>query len=1184
MLNILNTILNDLESNKLYNIYGAKGLSKAQISCYLSKYRPILFIASTQNEAEHILQDIRFFFKKNHNNVLFLPNENKTPYHMVSPDPIIAIERIATLHALSISSPFRILVTSIKALIEKYPIKYIKKTKCTLKHNENINRLIIVEKIKSGGYHQVITVKEQGTFAIIGSNIDIFCPGTKNPVRIEFFGNIINSIKFFNLQNQNTICYLKKFSFGPTKEIPLNEQSCQLAINNLKLLSNKIQYSYEKLDKKIFNLNDCLPFFGIENLVPAFHDKLNNFLEFLIETYLKDNLLVIIDKSEKLNKIINKIHENYKINYNSALTRGELCFHPNKFLITKKQFDMQIESLSRLLFNSLNTKKNNVKTIQVENINLFKHKNINKNKTQNLLTPLSEEIRKLKNNNISVFLPATSLNSIHRIKELLKIERINVFHMNEQPDFLNNQHIKKLDDKSIHAFTFIVKSEAPSCGFVFPTLNLCIITEDEIFGKKVKHKVTKEIKNSFKTSLSDLNEGDAIVHINHGIGIFKGLHKLNVQGIEHDYVLLNYAKKDKLYLPVYLINLIQPYSTIQDKPIKLDKLGRNDWKIKKSKIKQEVLIMAQDLLNIYAKREMIKRPFFPKPNNKYLEFESKFPFETTHDQQKAIDDVLNDMQKSKPMDRLICGDVGYGKTEVAMRASMLSILASRQVAILAPTTILAQQHAITFSQRFENTNTNINVISRFQKLKTIKKILKETKDGYVNILIGTHRLLSNDVKFKNLGLVIIDEEQRFGIKAKEQLKKFRINIDVIAMSATPIPRTLQMSYFGIRDLSIIKTPPIDRQAIRTSIIKFNDEIVRKAILYEIHRNGQVYFVHNHINSIEAKTNYLKRLVPEANIEIGHGKMHANKLENIMVRFMNHEFNVFVCTTIIETGIDVSSANTMFIDNADEFGLAQLYQLRGRIGRSKEKAFAYLIISTNSTKQLSNMANKRLEVFNKFSELGAGFNIAQHDLELRGAGDILGKKQHGHISTVGYNLYTNLLKEAVNSLKKNKYKNKPEPEIILPVLALIPEKYMKNLHDRMSIYEQMASSKNKTDIENILNSIEERFGQLPNEIITLSDIILLKQILQKFGIVKLQIGELKSKYNIPKVILTLNNDTKLNIKKLKTFIHNNSNKVLITPQMKLIYTPNQQEWEINSNKNIIKLCNYAIKIIITTILD
>lgn len=1025
-----------------------------------------VLIAKNQTQAERLYRDVRFFLGDKANQVFLLLAEDRTPYSATSPDPLWKMDQLAILQKLVSGVPWKVLVTSPEMLVSKILPKNILEDEVQfLSQGSHIGRDELVKKLAHAGYIQVTTVEDAGTYSVRGSIVDFFWPGDVYPVRVDLFGDEIERLYYFDSNTQKKIQDLQDCQFGLVKEVLFSEQNIAGAIQQLRDLADDLEYPTLKLKEKIADLSHQIAFFGIESFLPAFYEKFGNVLD------LVGDAEIICEDSELVFEQIMLRQADFEHHYKTALVRGDLCFAPKDFLWSKSEIP-----LGWKVFPPLSSFWRGVQG-------------------ERSIPDLAKQIHQLHQDQITALLPVSSLSGTHRYVELLEPHGLQVRNLATAVSLFSVLEF----NPAIHAYTYIAKPEPPANSYVFPEKKLAIFAEESVFGVKAKREVSK--KGGFKTNLSDLEIGDPIVHVDHGVGLFKGLTRLSVRGIEQDYLLLAYAGEDKLYLPVHRINLIQVYSGAEGENPRLDKLGGSGWQTKKKKVQEAVMAMAQDLLNLYAKRELVKRPVFKSPETAYFEFEAQFPFETTPDQQKAIDDVLSDLQKEKPMDRLICGDVGYGKTEVAMRAAMMAILSGRQVAVLAPTTILAQQHGMTFKKRFEHTGARVEVISRFQTAKEIQETLKAAKAGQVDILIGTHRILSQDVGFKNLGLVIVDEEQRFGIKHKEHLKKLRTHTDILTLSATPIPRTLQMGFFGIRDLSVIETPPVDRRAIRTSMIRFEDEVIREAILREIQRGGQVYFVHNRVNSIEARAQYLRNLIPEARIEVGHGQMDETDLENIMVKFINHDFNVLVCTTIIETGIDVPAANTMLIDHADDFGLAQLYQLRGRIGRSKERAYAYLVIPS-SEEGLTPIAKKRLEILQRFSELGAGFRIAQHDLELRGAGDLLGKSQHGHVAAVGYDLYSDLLKDAVEALRGTGHESSIDPEINIPVTALIPEKYIADLHERMGYYQRFASSKDESAIWDLVGLLEEQYGKAPEEVLALAQVMILKKLLQKIGAISL----------------------------------------------------------------------------------
>lgn len=1100
------------------------GLKTAYEVVLNSLSKSVVLVASSQLHAERLYRDVRFLLAEQADQAWLLTADERNPYQASSPDPVAMMERLAIVQKLVLGVDYRVLIVSPEILASKILSSSILQDQIQfLSHQSQIPRDELVSRLILAGYTQVDQVEDPGTYSVRGSIVDYYWSGDLYPTRVDLFGDEIERLYYFDPSSQKKIQDLEDTQFGLVREIILSQPNIDRAISNLRNLADDLEYPTRRLKERLEDLSNKIAFFGIESYLPAFYQQFGNVLD------LVGNAQVCFEDKEAVFEQVMLRQADFEHHYKTALVRGELCFEPKAFLWSKTELEAKISPHPILT-------------------------------SQNHPLPqgerdLSQQIHALHQDRITVLLPVSSLSGTHRYQDLLQSHGVQV-----RPLATAISLFAALEfSPAIHAYTYVAKPEPPADSAVFPDLGLAVIAEESVFGVKAKREVSK--KGGFKTSLADLEVGDPIVHVDHGIGLFKGLTRLNLRGVEQDYLLLTYASDDKLYLPVHRINLIQPYSGAEGEHPKLDKLGGSGWQTKKKKVEEAVMAMAQDLLNLYAKRELVKRPLFKAPEGAYFDFETQFPFETTPDQQKAIDDVLGDLQKDKPMDRLICGDVGYGKTEVAMRAAMISVLSGRQVAVLAPTTILAQQHGITFKKRFEQTGARIEVVSRFQTAKQVSETLKAATAGLVDILIGTHRILSGDVAFKNLGLVIVDEEQRFGIKDKEHLKKLRTHTDILTLSATPIPRTLQMGFFGIRDLSVIETPPVDRRAIRTAMIRFEDEAIREIILREIGRGGQVYFVHNRVSSIGAKADYLRTLIPEARIAIAHGQMHEHDLEDVMVRFMNHEFNVLVCTTIIETGIDVSSANTMLIDHADDFGLAQLYQLRGRIGRSKERAYAYLVIP-GSEEGLTPIARKRLEILQRFSELGAGFRIAQHDLELRGAGDLLGKSQHGHVAAVGYDLYADLLKDAVESLKGSGHESDIDPDIQLPVVALIPEDYIADLHERMGAYQRLASAKDETAIWDSIGVLEDQYGQAPEAVKNLAEIMILKKQLQKLGCIALESSK-------NQLVISLGERPRIDNEKLAGFIQKNAPSWVLTPKMKLIYSAISQTEPIGLAKKILK---------------
>jgi len=665
---------------------------------------------------------------------------------------------------------------------------------------------------------------------------------------------------------------------------------------------------------------------------------------------------------------------------------------------------------------------------------------------------------------------------------------------------------------------FFVRHGDLSAGFLSSELRLAVLTEEELFAKGARHKPqTKSKAATFLSSLEDLNIGDYVVHVQHGIAKYRGLKRLSVQDFDSDYLILEFYGGDTLYVPLDRLNQIQRYSGAESHVPRLDRLGGTSWARTTARVKKDIEEMAQELVDLYANRELAKRHSYGYDSTLYHEFEAAFEYEETGDQLKAIDDITHDMASSKPMDRLVCGDVGYGKTEVAMRAAFKAVEDNRQVAVLVPTTLLAHQHYDNFAERFAPFPTRVALLSRFQSPKEAKAIVKDITAGSVDVVIGTHRLLQKDVQFRNLGLVIIDEEQWFGVKHKERLKELRTQVDVLTLTATPIPRTLQMAMASVRDLSIIDTPPAGRLSIRTQVVRSSDKLIREAILRELGRGGQVYFVHNRVETMERTGAWLQQIVPEARIVMAHGQMNAKPLEAVMLKFFHREADVLVASAIIQSGIDVPSANTIIVNRADTFGLAQLYQLRGRVGRSGDQAYAYFLVPDEG--RLTDDAQKRLTAIQQFTELGSGFRIAAADLEIRGAGNLLGKQQSGHIAAIGLDLYMQMVEQAVQRLKGQVVEEEPDPTLRLNVSAFIPEDYVADPHQRLSLYKRLSSSTQVGDLALLHGEIQDRFGPPPEPVERLLEVM---QVRLQAKVLRLSSIELKT----GSVVVTLDANSKV----------------------------------------------------------
>ena len=679
-------------------------------------------------------------------------------------------------------------------------------------------------------------------------------------------------------------------------------------------------------------------------------------------------------------------------------------------------------------------------------------------------------------------------------------------------------------------------------GFAWQELGLAFITEEEIFGKKVHRPSAPKSKAApFLSTFKELKPGDFVVHTDYGVGEYQGLTHISVDGFETDFLTLRYEPDAKLYVPLYSLDKVQKYIGVEGSAPKLDKLGAPAWARTKEKARKDILEMAQQLVAIYAAREAMQRPSFSPPDNLYREFESAFPYEETPDQQKAIEDVLADLQRPRPMDRVVCGDVGYGKTEVALRAAFKAVEDGYQAAVLVPTTLLADQHFRTFSQRLAPFSVSVDMLSRFRTKAEQKGTLKGLKSGTVDIVIGTHRLLQKDIIFKNLGLLVVDEEHKFGVKHKERIKEFKKLVDVLTLTATPIPRTLHMSLAGIRDLSIIQTPPLDRQAIQVVLARFGKRVIREAITRELERGGQVFFVHNRVQGIERMADFIRNLVPGARVGIAHGQLKENEIEDVMTKFLAGDLNVLVTTTIIESGIDIPTTNTIIINRADRFGLADLYQIKGRVGRSRDKAYAYLLAPADEA--LSDVARKRLRAIQELSELGAGFRIAAQDLESRGAGNLLGRQQSGHIAAVGIDLYTQMMEEAMAELRGEAVSEEPDTIITMRASAFIPEDYIRDVSLRLAAYKEISSVTNEAELRDLAEDLRDRYGVLPEPAANLLEIMGVKLIAKQARAARIDAGK-------ELVTITFAENAGISPDRVVTLLKRNKGRIRLVPEYTL----------------------------------
>lgn len=992
--------------------------------------KKVLFITSTEQSALKYQSDLYSFFNKQSS---IFPYQNSSMYEII-PSNIYDYSSQVNL----LLNPQDIIIVPVKTLLEKFPSKsFFIKNKLSLKIGDNISQKELLEKLTNLGYKRSTMVNDISEFSIRGDIADIYTL-KENPVRIEFWGDEIVDIRFFDRETQKSIEKIKTIDILPVYKFILPEKTPN-------------DFPKELLDK----LTEEKYFEGIEVYQSYFNNDFETIFDYL------DNYVLVFDEKSEISSKYQFIEENYNKQIEENI-KTELIY-PLKDInhIPYNDFASKIAKFPRVEFNNFIDSEFD----EVLDFNAQVIKNFNAN-----IEEIADFIKKHAGYKIII---ATDYQE--RVKEILA-----------QYDIFDVEYANNISAN----------------GTLVEDLKYLIITDRELFNKRNKE-VTSTKRTSYKEkaeyieSINDIKEGEYVVHSVHGVGIYLGLTQQELDGQLKDYLTIEYAQKDRLHIPAEQINLLCRYRGAGAAKPKLSRMGGSDWKKTKSKVKKEVEKVAYDLLRLYARRQMQEGIAFDPDTSWQLEMEDAFEYTETPDQMKAINDIKADMESTSPMDRLICGDVGFGKTEVAMRGIFKAVASGKQVAVIVPTTILALQHYQTISERFKPYGINVELLCRFRTPKEQKETLKNMALGSCDVVVGTHRLLQDGIMFKDLGLLVIDEEHRFGVKHKEKLKQFRENIDIISMSATPIPRTLYMSLSGIKDMSVINTPPKNRLPIRTFVGTYNDNVVKNAIVHELDRDGQVYYLYNRVETIEEFRLKLKELVPNARIAVGHAKLSEKELEEVIVGFANHDYDVLLCTTIIENGLDIPNANTMIIHDADKFGLAQLYQLRGRVGRSERQAYCYCLYKAG--KNITKDALQRLNAIKEFTTLGSGYQIAMRDVEIRGVGNILGTKQHGHMVNVGFDTYCQLLEETVNELKGEVVKTKPPAIVDINVTAFIPEDWVGSKEQKMVEYKRLADVHNETELNYIVSEWKDRFSKIPEEVDNLIKLVQIRLMATKVGV-------------------------------------------------------------------------------------
>ena len=1075
----------------------AIALTLADIINY-TNHKSLLIITDDSQNSFNLLKDLKYFTCQKAREINIFPDLEILPYDNFSTSEEILSLRMQTLNNMQSNTNF-IAIASISTLLKKIPTqKYIQQQTFILKKNQEISipdQRQILTKI---GYNHVDQVISRGEYSIRGCIIDIFPMGADFAYRIELFDNEIDTIRIFDTDTQRSIKETDKIEILPSHEFTLDEQTITTFIDqwndNFGTSGTKSRIYQTSIKKNYAQ--------GIEFYIPLFHKETTSLLEYIKPDTLIINVNDIYDNSTIFWQNIRARYEQLRYdNTNPILPPENIFYTPESFFSKLKNFP-QINLTNRL--------KNKSKELP-----LFKLPNLQvnyqyKQPFKNLIELISHS------NHLKTIFSVESLG-----RKTIILEKLNS--INIKPKYCDS-----FNDALTSKSTISIIISPIVNGFIYEN-KYQIITEKNLYNNHIPYRATQKKTDSankdlFFNDISELLLGDAVVHLEHGIGTYDGLTTLTMSDQINEYLTILYANDEKLYVPINNLHLINKYSGTNVENLQRNKLGNDKWEKTKEKALKKVHDVAAELLNIYASRSIKKGFKNQLDETDYLSFCQGFPFEETQDQAIAIKNVLDDMISENPMDRLICGDVGFGKTEVAMRAAYLAAHNNKQVAILVPTTLLAQQHFENFTDRFASLAINITSLSRFKTSKQQNEVINNLEKGTVDIIIGTHKLLSDKVKFKNLGLLIIDEEHRFGVTHKEKIKALRANIDILTMTATPIPRTLNMAFSSIRDLSIISTPPAKRRSVKTFVNEYKDEVIKEAVYRETLRGGQIYFLYNNVETIEKKAAQLSKLFPEKNIAYAHGQMREKELETIMYQFQKNEFQILVCTTIIETGIDIPNANTIIIERADKFGLAQLHQLRGRVGRSHHQAYAYLLTPPDLV--LKKDATKRLLALEENESLGAGFILANHDLEIRGAGELLGKEQSGNMHGIGYNLYIDLLNKTTQALKSGQTIGQTDmenmvnnTEIELRIPALIPSTYIHDVHARLTFYQKISATIKICQLEDIKSELIDRFGTLTEEINNLFKIQELRLKSEKIGIKKIQMHlsggsiEFKSNPNI-----------------------------------------------------------------------
>jgi len=1122
-------------------VFGIRGSALAFLTASALKHGggPFVVIHSDSESAASFDADLRFFTGAEgqesdplHDRFVLYPDSERSPYTFTGYETELWAARLNVLLRLAEGRIPSVLTLALEGLTRKVlPREVIRRSALFLTVGQEMEREAMVQGLVHAGYSRAPLVEDFGDFSVRGFIVDIYAPQYRLPLRIEQVGDRIESIRFFDPSTQRSGAHISEAIIGPVHSVILEDGERQEGIKRLIALCEEKGVERKLRQRLVDEFEHGIKFPGADNFISLFYPRLESILD-----YLPPSAVIILPDAATLEKAFEELGEDVFRGWQSAAESGYPVPPPEDLYVNASAFKQSLKSFRTVVAGELEViepSRTSVRLSCVSNTDV--RRDIEQATSHDAgMKNLVHKLRRWRDDGLEALIVSNTQGQANRLLHLLQPYKLRMDFVGEGFDS------RLLDWDFVPGIRLLVGGL--SSGFRLEDIGLVILTEEEIFGKRVRAPKTKRSSGAFLSSFTELSEGDAVVHEDYGIGIFRGLAQKEFEGQVGEVMVIEYAGGDLLYQPLHRLHVIQKYVAASEGPPMIDKLGGKGWEKTKARIKTSIKEMAAELLDIFAKRQIAHRKPYSPCFDDYAAFEASFEFEETPDQAKAIQDVMESMDSDVPMDRLVCGDVGYGKTEVALRAAFRAIMDGMQVAVLVPTTVLAQQHYETFKRRFSNYPVHVEMLSRFRAPKDQKIVLEGLKSGKVDLVVATHKLLQEHVTFKNLGLLVIDEEHRFGVAHKEKIKKYKSQIDVLTLTATPIPRTLNLSLSGIRDLSVIETPPADRKSIRTYVVRQSDEVIKEAIERELQRGGQVFFLHNRVQSIYRRASAIKAIVPHAAVVVAHGQMPNKELERVMVDFVKGKYNVLVCTSIIESGLDIPKANTIIIERADTFGLADLYQIRGRVGRSNARAYAYLLTPPESA--MTADAIKRLAVIQDHSSLGQGFRIAMRDMEIRGAGNILGTSQSGHVSQVGYEMYLELLEEAVHELKGEPVAPRIDAEIHLRVTAQIPASYIPDPRQRMNFYRRLSKARGIQEIDEIEEEMVDLYGKEPPEVVQFIKIMHIRTLMCELRISRVD-------YNGRDLVLSFGEGTPIDPLRLVQWVQRDRN-VRLLNEDKLAY--------------------------------